>query len=195
MPAVRILSRLGRCAGLVLLLAGCAQPTLVDDQLSAGGQPTTEFSVRDDSVTLTVRFDEQLGAGEILIVEWRFPDGRVYLRKPVRADGARIVETSMPVHDKAPSRHPGIWQVRMSRGAEMLVERSFAILAASEDADAGFAGLAHCGPFRWDDPVISGRRTGAPVSGVPGAWIGSELLDAAGATYSTTVLLTGCAPG
>ena len=81
MPAVRILSRLGRCAGLVLLLAGCAQPTLVDDQLSAGGQPTTEFSVRDDSVTLMVRFDEQLGAGEILAIRLSHKEGLFRLSK------------------------------------------------------------------------------------------------------------------
>lgn len=195
MPAVRILSRLGRSVGLVLLLAGCTQPTLVDDQLSSGGPPATDFSVGDESVTLTVRFDETLDPAEILIVEWRFPDGRIYLRKPVRASGARAVETSMPVRGKAPSRYPGIWHVRLSRGADMLVERSFEILEVSGEAGAGFASLAYCGPSRWEDPVISGRRTGMPVSGVPGAWIGDELLDAAGATYSSTVLLTGCAPG
>lgn len=198
MRGARILSRLGVCAIAAGLGAGCARPALVEDQLSAGGPPATEFSVEDEAVTLTARFDSRLASDARLVVEWQFPDGRIYLRKPVGGDGADAIETSIPIRTKAPARHPGIWQVRLMRGRERLVERSFAILEPAETAraaGAGFAGLAYCGPARWDDPVISGRRSLPAAPATPGAWIGGALLDAAGATYSGAVLLTGCAPG
>lgn len=194
MERVRILSRLGGVVVGMALLAACARPTLLDDELSAGGAPGTEFSSDADSVTLVARFDRNPGGGDPYIVEWRFPDGRTYLRKPVRAGAGGAVETSMPVRGKAPGRHPGLWHVSLSRGGQRLVERSFAIREPASGAP-GFASLAHCGPSRWEDPAISGRRAAGASTGVPGAWIGKPLLEASGATYSTSVLLTGCAPG
>lgn len=198
MAPVQTLSRLGCCGIAVVLIAACARPALLDDQLSAGGPPATEFSVDDGSVTLTARFDARPGADDPFMVEWRFPDGRIYLRKPVRPGATESIETSMPIRGKAPARHPGVWHVRLMRGGDTVVERSFAITEPAQTVQAagkGFASLAYCGPSRWEDPVISGRRVAATASGAPGAWIGAELLDAAGATYSTAVLLTGCAPG
>lgn len=193
MVRLRILFRLGGFGVVTALLAACAGPTLVADGLSADGAPGTEFPASAESVTLTARFDGRPGGGDPVVVEWRFPDGRTYLRKPVRVDGGGAVETSMPVRGKAPARHPGIWHVSLSRGGERLVERSFAIREQAPGTD-GFAALVHCGPARWEDPVISARRAPHASSGAPGAWIGKALLDAAGATYSASVLLGGCAP-
>ena len=110
---------------------------------------------------------------------------------------ARSISTAIPVRGKAPSRHPGTWQVRLTRDGDPIVERSFVIRETVAQASPGehFAGLAHCGPSRWSDPVISARHSpAAGASGVPGAWIGGEVLEDAGATYSSVVLLTGCAP-
>ena len=163
MSPARIPSRLC-CYGIaVLLLAGCTGPALMDDQLSAGGPPATEFSADDQEVTLTARFDSGLGSDDPFVVEWRFPDGRTYLRKPVRpgGSGTDVVETAMPVRGKAPARHPGVWHVRLSRGGHRIVERSFVIREPAETARSagqGFASLAYCGPSRWTDPVITGRR-------------------------------------
>lgn len=200
MSPARILFRLGGSAIAAVLLAACARSALIDDQLSAGGPPVTEFTIDDSAVTLTARFDSNPGSDGPFIVEWRFPDGRTYLRKPVRPGGAGAdaIETSMPIRGKAPARHPGVWHVRLTRGGDTLVERSFSIrepLETAQSAAQGFASLAYCGPSRWEDPVITGRRAAAMAAAVPGAWIGGEVLDAAGATYSTAVLLTGCAPG
>jgi hypothetical protein len=184
----------------VALLVGCTSLAVVDDHLEAGGSATTEFSADDQAVTLSARFKPYLPAGEPLMVEWLFPDGSVYLRKPVyRSYGSDDgLETSMPIRGKAPARHPGIWHVRLWHDGEKLVNRSFEILEPGQTAASGaqrFASLAYCGPSRWNDPVISGRRSGAVASGSPGAWIGGEVLKTAGATYSGVVLLTGCAPG
>ncbi len=200
MDAVRLLCRVGYCGVAAALLAGCASPSMVDDHLEAGGTPAVEFSVDDQSVTLSARFDAGLAADAPFMVEWLFPDGDVYLRKPVRRnyDSSDIIETAMPIRDKAPARHRGIWQVRLWRDGEMLVEQSFEIRKPKQTvalAGAGFASFAYCGPSRWNDPVISRRRSAPPATGVPGAWIGGGLLEAAGATYSRVVLLTGCAPG
>ena len=109
-----------------------------------------------------------------------------------------VLETSLPVRGKGPARRPGIWQVRLWHDGRLLVNRSFEIHKAAEtamSAGASFAGLAYCGPSRWSDPVISTRNSVAVASGRPGAWVGGELLDVAGPTYSSVVLLTGCAPG
>jgi hypothetical protein len=183
----------------VVFLVGCASLAVVDDHLDAGGAPTTEFSADDRTVTLTARFNTHLSADERLMVEWLFPDGSVYLRKPVHRsrDSEDLLETSIPIHGKAPARHPGTWHVRLWRDGEKLVDRSFEILEPGQTLASGvqgFASLAYCGPSRWNDPVISGRRSGAAVRAFPGAWIGGEVLEAAGATYSSVVLLTGCAP-
>lgn len=200
MAPARILLRLGCCGIAVLFLAACANPVLVDEQLSAGGPPTTEFSIDEHAVTLTARFDSSLESDAPYIVEWIFPDGGTYLRKPVHPAGAGsgAIETSMPVRGKAPARYPGVWHVRLMRGGDRVMERSFSLrepAATALSAGQGFASLAYCGPSRWQDPVITGRRSNLAVGVPPGAWIGGELLDAAGATYSTAVLLTGCAPG
>jgi hypothetical protein len=172
----------------------------MDDQLSAGGAPATEFSIDDSAVTLTARFASSLRSNDPFVVAWRFPDGRTYLRKPVQPGGAGTdaIETSMPIRGKAPARHPGVWHVRLTRGGDRVLERSFSIrepVETARSAGQGFASLAYCGPSRWEDPVITGRRDATVAAAVPGAWIGGEVLAAAGATYSTAVLLTGCAPG
>ena len=202
MDVVRLLCRAGRwgVAAALLLLVGCAKPSMVDDHLESGGTPAVEFSVDDKSVTLSARFDAGLAVDEPVIVEWLFPDGQVYLRKPVRRsyDSPDLIETAMPIRGKVPARYPGIWQVRLWRDGDKLVEQSFEIrkpVQTAASAGAGFASLAYCGPSRWNDPVISRRRSGSSATGVPGAWIGGGLLEAAGATYSRVVLLTGCAPG
>lgn len=199
MMGVRLL-RVALSGATVLILAGCTNVTVVDDFLSAGGTPTTEFTADDGSVTLTARFESAIGKDQSFMVEWLFPDGSVYLRKPVRRSGgdAERLETSMPIRGKAPARHPGLWHVSLSHDGERLVDRSFEIrepLAEMNSGAADFAALAHCGPSRWHDPVISARRTKAVRPGRPGAWIGGEVLRAAGATYSGVILLTGCAPG
>ena len=200
MVPARILCRIGACGIAAALVAGCALPSVVDDDLAAGGAPSTEFSVDEQSVTLSARFDADLAEDRQFMVEWLFPDGEVYLRKPVRRSHSSLdlVETTMPIQGKAPAKHPGIWHVRLWRGGDKLVDRSFEVRESAptaESARASFASLAFCGPSRWNDPVISGRRAGAAVTPVPGAWIGDDTLDAAGATYSGAVLLTGCAPG
>ncbi len=200
MHVARLLCRVGRCGVAAAFLVGCAKPSMVDDHLEAGGTRAVEFSVDDQSVTLSARFDAGLAADAPIIVEWLFPDGEVYLRKPVRRsyDSSDLIETAMPIRGKVPARYPGIWQVRLWRDGDKLVERSFEIqepVQTVASAGAGFASLAYCGPSRWNDPVISSRRSGSPATGVPGAWIGGGLLEAAGATYSRVVLLTGCAPG
>lgn len=179
-----------------LAVAACAGPARVDDALTTRGEPATEFSADDERITLTARFEGGRPSGRYT-VEWLFPDGRVYLRKPVSADASGIT-TAIPVRGKAPSRNPGTWRVRLSRDGDPVVDRTFVIreAAARESPGQSFAGLAHCGPSRWNDPVISARQASAGASpGMPGAWIGGEVLAAAGATYSTVVLLTGCAPG
>ncbi len=200
MDVVRLLCRVGRWGVAAALLVGCAKPSMVDDHLEAGGRPAVEFSVDDPSVTLLARFDAGLAADDPFMVEWLFPDGKIYLRRPVRRsyDSPDLIETAMPIRGKAPARYPGIWQVRLWRDGDKLAEQSFEIRAPVQtlvSAGAGFAHLAYCGPSRWDDAAISRRRSGSPATGVPGAWIGGELIEAAGATYSRVVLLTGCAPG
>ncbi len=200
MALTRTLCR-GGCFGVVaVILVGCAAPAVVDDRLLAAGAPAVDFSVDDRTVTLSARFDAGLAADEALMVEWLFPDGEIYLRKPVRRSYQRpdLIETSMPIRDKAPARSPGIWQVRLWRDGDKLVDRSFEIRKPAETATsaaAGFASLAYCGPSRWNDPVISARRPAPVTTRVPGAWTGGDLLKAAGATYSSVILLTGCAPG
>jgi len=200
MDVVRSLCRVGYYGVAAVLLVGCAKPTMVDDHLEAGGTPAVEFSVDDQSVTLSVRFNSDLAVDDPFIVEWLFPDGKVYLRKPVRRsyDSPELIETAMPIRSKAPARYPGVWQVRLWRDGDRIVDRSFEIREPAQtaaSAGAGFAGLAYCGPSRWNDPVISRRRSGSSATSVPGAWTGGDLLEAAGATYSRVVLLTGCAPG
>ena len=192
--------RVGLSAFAAVLLVGCSTLAVVDDNLAASGGPSTEFSIDDQAVTLSARFNTGLAADEPLMVEWLLPDGKVYLRKPVsRSHGNdNVLETSLPVRGKGPARRPGIWQVRLWHDGRLLVNRSFEIHKAAEtamSAGASFAGLAHCGPSRWSDPVISTRNSVAVASGRPGAWVGGELLDVAGPTYSSVVLLTGCAPG
>ena len=192
--------RVGLSVVAVASLVACAGPVVVDDQLHVGGTQTTEYSVEDQEVILSARFPAPVAADERFVVEWLFPDGRVYLRKPVRPgpEDHDVLETSMPIRDRGPARHPGIWHVRLWHQGDKLVERSFEINepAPSAASDAReFANLAYCGPARWNDPVISTRAGGALATGVPGAWIGGDLLAAAGATYSRAVLLTGCAPG
>ena len=200
MNVVRLLCRVG-CWGLAAaLLAGCAKPSMVDDHLEAGGRPAVEFFADDQSVTLWARFDAGLAADDSFTVEWLFPDGKIYLRKPVRRsyESPDLIETAMPIRGKAPARYPGLWQVRLWRDGDKVAEQFFEIhppVPSLASSGAGFASLAYCGPSRWNDPVISGRRSGSPASGVPGAWIGGGLIEAAGATYSPVVLLTGCAPG
>lgn len=184
----------------VLVLAGCANVAVVDDYLAAGGSPTTEFTAEDANVTLSARFDSALAEDERFMVEWLFPDGSVYLRKPVRRIGNRDdeLETSMPIRGKAPARYPGRWHVGLWHGGDRLLYRSFEIREPVQTAHPlaeGFAGAAYCGPSRWHDPVISGRRSTATSAPRPGAWIGREVLEAAGAVYSGVILLTGCAPG
>lgn len=192
--------RVGLSVVAVASLLGCAGPAVLDDQLHAGGTQTTEVSVEDREVTLSARFAAPVAADERFMVEWVFPDGRVYLRKPVRPglDGYDVLETSMPIRDRGPARHPGIWHVRLWHHGDKLLERSFEINepapSAASDARA-FTNLAYCGPARWNDPVISTRAAGPVAVGVPGAWIGGNVLAVAGATYSRAVLLTGCAPG
>lgn len=199
MPFAPIACRVGLYGVAIALLAACSKPSLIDDGLAAGGAPTTEFSIDDQSVTLSARFSSALTEVDPFMVEWLFPDGEVYLRKPVGGsfDNPDLIETSMPVHGKAPARYPGRWQVRLWRDGDKLVDRFFELRKPAQtpaSAAAGFAGLAFCGPSRWNDPVISARRSTSTSSGVPGAWVGAALLEAAGATYSSAVLLTGCAP-
>lgn len=199
MRLARILRRAAQAGVVAALLAGCAKPALVDEDLSAGAAPATEFSVDDAWITLTARFDSALAADAPLTVEWLFPDGKVYLRKPVGRsyEDPELMETAIPVHGKAPARYPGLWHVRLWRDADKLVDRSFEIRPARDaaaSAGARFAGLSYCGPSRWNDPAISGRRS-EPSARVPGAWVGDDVLGAAGATYAGAVLLSGCAPG
>ena len=199
MVVARILRRAVQGGVVAALLSACAQPALLGEDLSAGGAPSTEFSIDDAAVTLSARFDAALAVDAPLTVEWLFPDGTVYLRKPVRRsyENPELVETAIPVRGKAPARYPGLWHVRLSRGEDVLVDRSFEIRSApdsAKSAGARFAGLSYCGPARWNDPAISGRRSPTDAR-VPGAWVGAEVLSAAGATYSSAVLLTGCAPG
>ncbi len=199
MVLARILCRVGYYGVVAVILVGCAKPAMVDDRLAAAGAPGEDFSIDDQTVTLSARFNTGLAANEPFMVEWLFPDGKIYLRKPVRRSYERpdLIETSMPIRDKAPARYPGIWQVRLWRDGDKLVDRSFEIRKPAEtatSAGAGFAALAYCGPSRWNDPVISARRSASVVTRVPGAWTGGDLLEAAGATYSSMVLLTGCAP-
>ncbi|NIM26858.1 MAG: hypothetical protein GTO67_06890 [Gammaproteobacteria bacterium] len=180
-------------------LAGCGSAEVVEEQMHGAGAQMTAFTIEDRNATLSARFAAPLSADERFFVEWLFPDGRLYLRKSVRRDPVRhdLLETSLPIRGSAPARHPGIWQVRLWRDNDKLVERSFEIGEAAPSAIASareFANLAHCGPARWDDPVISARRAGPAAPGRPGAWIGGGVLEAAGATYSGVVLLTGCAP-
>jgi len=200
MDVVRLLYRVGRCGLAAALLAGCAKPSMVDDHLEVDGRPAVEFAADDQSVTLRARFDAGLAADDPFTVEWLFPDGEIYLRKPVRRsyDSPDLIETTIPIRGKAPARYPGIWQVRLWRDGDKVAEQSFEIRPSAQtlaSTGVGFSSLAHCGPSRWNDPVISRRRSGSPATGVPGAWIGGELIEAAGATYSRVVLLTGCAPG
>ena len=196
--------RIGLSAGIALLQVACTGVTVVDDKLTAqgaaGGATTTEFTAEEVNVTLSVRFESPLDVDETFMVEWLFPDGSVYLRKPVRSVGSEHdrLETSLPIRGKAPARYPGLWHVRLWHHGERLVERSFEIRESVHTAPPGvadFAGLAYCGPSRWHDPVISGRHSPAIMLRRPGAWIGSEVLEAVGATYSSVILLTGCAPG
>ena len=200
MDFARTVFRLLCCGIAAALLAACAQPSVVGDDLLANGAPATEFSGDDKSVTLSARFDAALAADGQFMVEWLFPDGKIYLRKPVRRsrDNPELVETTLPIRGRAPAKHPGIWHVRLWRGADKLVDRSFEVrepAPSAESARLSFANLAFCGPSRWNDPVISGRRGSVVVTRVPGAWVGDNTLDAAGAVYSGAVLLTGCAPG
>ena len=188
-------------AGAVLaLLAGCASPAIVEDHLESNGSVATEFAIDDREIIFSARFNGKLAADEMFMVEWIFPDGSVYLRKPVgrSADSVYRVDTGISVRGKAPARHPGIWRVHLARNGERLVSREFEILeqsAEDDDEAAEFAAYAYCGPSRWNDPAISANRSDGGMSGRPGAWIGGDVLDAAGAIYSNVVLLTGCAPG
>lgn len=200
MFSVRIFHRVGLCAVAAALLGACSNLEVVDERLIVDGAATTELSVDDENATLAVRFNQDLDADDSFMVEWLFPDAKTYLRKPVRRStaSADTIETSMPIRGKAPARHPGIWRVRLSHDGARLVEHSFEIEAAARTHDSaaeGFAGLAYCGPSRWEDPVISGRRAGTATGLRAGAWIGGDVLESAGATYSSFVLLTGCAPG
>lgn len=186
-------------AGLIVL-AGCASPAVVEDRLEADGSVATDFTVDDQQILLSARFDSKLAASDTFMVEWIFPDGSVYLRKPVRrsAESAYRVDTGIAVRGKTPARHPGIWHVELRQDGKRLVSRAFEIREPPRTAQAHaaeFASLDYCGPWHWNDAVISARRPPGAVSARPGAWIGGEVLKAAGATYSGAVLLTGCAPG
>lgn len=181
-------------------LGGCTNVAVVDDRLESDGVSATEFSVDDAGVTLSARFNTNLSAGQRFMVEWTFPDGSVYLRKPVTrsATADDLIETRMPIRGKAPARHPGVWRVRLWDDGGTLFSRSFEIRAMERSvgsAGGGFAGLVSCGPSRWNDTALSARGPDAMTSGHPGAWIGGHVLEAAGATYSGVILLTGCAPG
>jgi len=200
MDFARTACRLPFCSIAAAFLVACAQPSVVDDDLISNGAPATEFSGDDKSVTLSARFDAALAEDGQFMVEWLFPNGKMYLRKPVRRspDNPDLIETTLPIRGRAPAKNPGIWQVRLWRGGDKLVDRSFEVHApppSAESARVRFASLAFCGPSRWSDPVISGRREATVVTRVPGAWVGNNTLDAAGAVYSGAVLLTGCAPG
>ena len=187
--------RTGLGAALAVLLAACAAPAVVEDHLESDGVAATEFSADDREIVLSARFDSGLSAADTFMVEWLFPDGSVYLRKPVRrsTDSAYRVDTGIPVRGKAPGRSPGVWHVQLSRDGRPLVSRAFDIRAGGGAPE--FASLAYCGPSRWSDPVISAQPSAGAVPARPGTWIGGEVLEAAGATYSGAVLLTGCAPG
>lgn len=192
--------RIGLSGVIVVLHAGCTSVTVVDDHLAAGGSPTTEFTADDANATFSARFDSTLGVDETFMVEWLFPDGSVYLRKPVRRSSSHDdrLETSIPIRGKTPAGYPGLWHVSLWHEGERLVYRSFEIRESVETLGsraADFAGLAYCGPSRWRDPAISGRPPATMRSSRPGAWIGGEVLEAAGATYSGVILLSGCAPG
>lgn len=187
-------------AAVAVLLVGCASPAIVDDHLESDGTVATEFNVGDREILLSVRFDEKLSADETFMVEWIFPDGSVYLRKPVgrSADSVYRVDTGISVRGKVPARHPGMWSVHLARNGERLMSRDFELRRQARADGAGaadFSALAYCGASQWNDPVISAKRSDAGASGRPGAWIGNDVLDAAGAIYSSVVLLTGCAPG
>ena len=185
----------GLGAALLVLLAGCAAPAVVEDHLESGGVTSSEFSADDREIVLSARFDTPLAAGETVMVEWLFPDGSIYLRKPVRrsADSDYRIDTGIPVRGKAPGRRPGIWRVKLTRDGRELVSRAFEIRA--DGGAPEFASLAYCGPSRWNDPVISAQPSAGAVRARPGTWIGGKVLEASGATYSGAVLLTGCAPG
>ena len=192
--------RVALCGAVIVFAVGCASPTIVEDHLASDGSVTTEFTVDDREIVLTARFDTKLAADETLMVEWIFPDGSVYLRKPVGRSAGSVyrIETDISVRGKTPARHPGIWRVNLARDGEPLVSREFEIREQSRADGSGaaeFAALAYCGPSRWNDPAISAKRSNGGVSGRPGAWIGGDVLEAAGAVYSSVVLLTGCAPG
>ena len=181
------------------LLAGCTRIAVVDDHLETNGVPSTEFSADTPEVTLSARFGGHLPADERFMVEWLFPDDRIYLRKPVRrsATSDDMLETSMPIRGKAPGRHPGVWQVRLRRDGETLVSRYFEIYAPGAMATGArdYAGSGLCGTWRWSDAAINGHRPDALAPRTPGAWIGGRMLDSSGEFYAGMVLLTSCAPG
>ena len=132
MPVVRIVRRIACCGVAVTLLAACAKPHVVDDGLTDAGRPTTEFSIDDQSATFTARFSSALSARDRFTVEWLFPDGEIYLRRPLSRDREMHdqVQTRLPIHGKSPARHAGRWRVRLWRGDNALVERSFEIRPA-----------------------------------------------------------------
>ncbi|MDX1431617.1 MAG: hypothetical protein R3286_04135 [Gammaproteobacteria bacterium] len=198
-------------AALVLLLAaGCTEIRVVEDELSDDAtyvvfgsvpdNPRTLFYTDDEQVTLSVLFDSNLvGYHKLFMVEWLFPDGRVYMRRPAKTKfgSHEVLITAMRIRDEPPSRRPGLWRVRLSLEGELLLERDFEIRTRSGDAPA---------PPRSTE--VSTRALACrdlPGAGValavepvyePGPWVGGRVLANGETPYAGSILLSsaGCVP-
>lgn len=175
---------------LGLLAGGCADVVVVEHHLSehvtavalesAPDSSRRIYSASDEQVTLTAFLDAGSGSGaRRFLVEWLLPDGRVYIRRPVRPErpGGEAVVTSMAIRGEPPSRRPGLWRVRLILEGEMLVESEFEIRDGG--VESSFTTASSLGGCR-------SRRGPIPRS----AWVGAEALRRMGESYEPAVLLS-----
>ncbi len=140
--------RRARAASLAAILAatllvGCTERsiTVSDADLEMPERTTSSLTdssaaVRDvyyaddEAVTLEVEFDVNFVAVyKSFYAWWYFPNGRIYLRQPVRNKfGSHLaLVTSMPIRGEPPASWPGTWRVQLTLRDRTLLEQTFEI--------------------------------------------------------------------
>ena len=133
---------------LVLTLAGCSpgevtvqETTIAPDEatyfflVDEDEQERGEYTIEDEQVTLSVRFNYNLVATYYLYdVHWIAPAGHVYLRGRIRTEFGtnRELTTSMRIRGDTPSRMPGDWRVELYLDGRLLTTREFRIVAPDQ---------------------------------------------------------------
>jgi hypothetical protein len=175
------------------LLGACTESsiTVAEADLEEPGQTTSSltdssdtardvFYANDESVTLGVEFDVNFVAVyKSFYAWWYFPDGRIYLRQPVRNRfGTHLsLVASMAIRGEPPATRPGVWKVRLTLRDRLLAEHEFEIRAGPRPAagppldDAGAPTTA--APVTMPAaPAPSAPSAAAPLCPDPGSLAG-----------------------